>query len=274
MIIRGSTVRWSAANRKPLSWSFPVALLCVALACGSTANSAQVLLEPNTTATYSWDWYGQPVNHSAGFDTLATMVTGAYQKGTYTRNYRSFMTFDTLDSQSAILSATMDLTITKRTTVTLTNPFSTLDLTLGLPGQFTAEQISDPAFSSQAANSSLIYADLATNGFASATIPFGDFIGETSNAEIVISTPLPISFIAAFNQARTTSRYLTISLFGGDFGMYSADLSVRQKLVVNNLTPVPEPLGLIGLTIGCVALAARGKWRRTRPKTTAGQEGA
>lgn len=232
-------------------------IMCFAGVFATAADGAQILLEPRTTGTFSWDWLGEPVNLGAGFNTLATMTTGAYQKGSITRNYRSYMIFDTFESQSSILSATLDLTVTRRTTVSLTNPFSTLELTLGLPRQFTASQIADLQFASVSPAGSQIFADLATNGFQTVSIPFGDVIQSPLSGDIVISRQLPLSFIAAFNQARGSGRYLTVSIFGGDYGMFSADFSVRPRLLVNNLTPVPEPLGWICLSLGLGAVAVR-----------------
>gem|GEM_PF-3154819 len=231
------------------------AILCLAPMLSRPTGAAQILLEPMTIGTFSWDWFGAPVNLGAGFDKLTTMTAGAYQKGTFTRNYRSYMIFDTLDSQSSILSATLDLTVTRRTTVSLTNPFSTLELTLGLPREFTAEEIADPQFAAQAPAGAQIFADLATNGFRTVSVPFGDVIQSPLSGDVLISTPLPLSFIAAFNQARSSSRYLTVSIFGGDYGMFSADFAVQPRLLVNNLTPVPEPLGWLCLSIGLGTLA-------------------
>lgn len=245
-------------------WNFPrkfgvaiAGIMCIAGVFATAADGAQILLEPRTTGTFSWDWMGAPVNLGAGFDTLTTMTTGAYQKGSITRNYRSYMMFDTFESQSSILSATLDLTVTKRTTVSLTNPFSTLELSLGLPRQFSALQIADPQFAAVAPLGDQIFADLATNGFQTVLIPFGDVIQSPRVEDVVISMQLPLSFVAAFNQARASGRYLTVSLFGGDYGMFSADFSVRPRLLVNNLTPVPEPLGWICLAIGLGAVAVR-----------------
>lgn len=240
----------------------PVSIACFVLAFAVVpAESAQILIEPMTTGSYDYDWNGNVVNQSWGFDELAPMLVGGHQKGTFTRNYRSFMTFDTLDSQSAILSATMDVTVVRRMTDTLTNPFSSLEITLGLPKQFTAQEIANPLFTAQAPNAANAYADLATNSFTSFAIPFGDVVGPNQNGEVNITIPMPLGFIAAFNQARASTRYLTVSLFGGDFGMFSAELSSRPRLLVNNLTPVPEPMGFSCLAIGIVLVAVRVKSR-------------
>ncbi len=241
--------------------STTAAVACILIIAALPANSAQVLLEPMTTGTYDYDWNGNVVNQSWGFDELAPILVGAHQKGTFTRNYRSYMTFDTQGSQSAILSATLDLTVDRRMTDTLTNPLSSLEITLGLPRQFTAQQIADPAFSAQPPHASDIYADLATNGFTSFVIPFGDVVQPNQNGDVNFTLPLPLAFIAAFNQARTTTRYLTVSFFGGDFGMFSAEIATNPRLVVNNLTPVPEPAGLICLATGLATFAVRRKLR-------------
>lgn len=224
---------------------------------GIPAESAQILIEPMTTGSYDYDWNGNVVNQSWGFDELAPLLVGAHQKGTFTRNYRSFMTFDTLGSQSAILSATLDLTVVRRMTDTLTNPQSALEIMLGLPRQFTAQQIADPLFTAQPPNAANVYADLSTNSFTSFLIPFGDVVVPNQSGEVSITIPMPLGFIAAFNQARTSTRFLTVSLFGGDFGMFSAELSNRPRLLVNNLTPVPEPLSVSCLAIGLTTIALR-----------------
>jgi hypothetical protein len=41
--------------------------------------------------------------------------------------------------------------------------------------------------------------------------------------------------------------------------MFSADLSIQPRLVVNNLTAVPEPMSMVSLAIGAGALAIRRK---------------
>lgn len=243
----------------------PAAIACLLLTFTVfPAESAQILIEPMTTGSYDYDWNGNVVNQSWGFDELAPMLVGAHQKGTFTRNYRSFMTFDTLGSQSAILSATLDVTVVRRMTDTLTNPQSTLEIMLGFPRQFTAQEIADPLFTAQPPNAANVYADLATNGFTSFLIPFGDVVQPNQSGEVNITIPMPLGFIAAFNQARFSTRYLTVSLFGGDFGMFSAELSSRPRLLVNNLTPVPEPMGVTCLAIGLVMVAVRIKSRTCR----------
>lgn len=262
-MIRGFDVLESLAKRiidtRKIRFA-PATIACLVLTFAVVpAESAQILIEPMTTGSYDYDWNGNVVNQSWGFDELAPMLAGAHQKGMFTRNYRSFMTFDTLGSQSAILSATLDLTVVRRNADTLTNPLSSLEITLGFPRQFTAQQIADSLFTSQALNAANVYADLATNGFTSFVIPFGDVVQPNQSGEVNISIPMPLGFIAAFNQARASTRYLTVSLFGGDFGMFSAELSSRPRLLVNNLTPVPEPMGVTCLAIGLVVVAMRMK---------------
>lgn len=222
---------------------------------------AQVLIEPMTTGTYSWDWHGSPVNHSYGFDELAPVTVGAYQKGTITRNYRSFITFDTLQSQTSIISASLDLTVIERTINTLTNPFSRLEITLGLPTNYSAEEIANPISLFQSPNNDgpSIYDDLANNGFSTVVIPFDDVVQASQTGNVHLTVPLPISFVAAFNQMRAADRFLTVSFSGGDYGMYSADLSIQPRLIVNNLTVVPEPMSMVSLAIGAGALAIRRK---------------
>jgi hypothetical protein len=247
---------------------FALAALIACLAClNGSSEASQVLLQPNTTGTFSWDWFGSPRNQGQGFGNASPLTLGAYQKTGFTRNYRSYMIFDTAEAGSAILSANLELTVDWRTTVTLTNPLSALDITLGLPKQFSAEQIADPYTSSNEPASSLIYADLATNGLASISIPFGDVYKERQTSDITYSIPMPLSFVAAFNQARLTTRYVTVSIFGGDYGFYSAGIEMKPQLTVNTLNPVPEPMSMTSLAVGLTLIVIR-KRRSFRMRST------
>lgn len=189
---------------------------CIIIPQGSSSVSAgQLTLFPNTSGKYTDDHSGSPVNNTNGLNGTHSTDVGNNQGLLAPREMRSFLIFDTLGADAPIVGATLNIGVSSWTTMIGSIPpsGSVIHLNLGLPTQFTAEQIAaghtdftDPA-------SLAIYSDL--NGASLGTIEINIAPNWPGGSGTVAwySATMPFGFNLAFNQARARSeRYLTISL--------------------------------------------------------------
>ena len=225
-------------------------------------SASQMTLFPNTSGKYTSDHTGSPVNNTNGLNGPHSIEVGNNQGLLAAREMRSFLIFDTLDADASVIGASLDIGVVTWTTMIGSIPpsGSAIHLNLGLPVQFTAEQIAashtdftDPA-------SLAIYNDL--EGVSLGTIEINiapNWPGGSGTINWYTAT-MPFGFLAAFNQARAGSaRYLTVSLslsesMGNLVSLGSSLPYEIPKLSVNTIRVVPEPVSLTSLIIGCCSL--------------------
>ena len=244
---------------------------CIILAeCLCTVSASQITLFPNTSGDYSSDHSGSPVNNTNGLNGTHTTEVGNNQGLLAPHEMRSFLIFDTLGADASIVGATLDIGVTSWTTMigAIPLPGSVIHLNLGLPTQFTAEQIAashtdffDPA-------SQAIYNDLSGVSLGTVEINIAPNWPGAPGPINWYTAAMPLGFVAAFNQARSGSaRYLTISLSlaesMGNLVRLGSSSVESPILNINTITVVPEPISLTSLIIGFSGLLIIRRFQRS-----------
>jgi hypothetical protein len=246
-------------------------MTCIILAESLCSVSAsQITLFPNTSGDYTSDHSSSPVNNTNGLNGLHTTEVGNNQGLLAPHEMRSFLIFDTLEADASIVGATLEIGVVSWTTMigSIPEPGSVVHLNLGLPTQFTAEQIAASHTDFMDPASQAIYNDLS--GVSLGTIEINiapNWPGAPGPINWYTAT-MPLGFVAAFNQARSGSaRYLTISLSlsesMGNLVRLGSSSVESPKLTINTITVVPEPISLTSLIIGCSGLLIIRRFQRS-----------
>ena len=247
------------------------AIICIILAeCLCTVSASQITLFPNTSGDYTSDHSSSPVNNTNGLNGTHTTEVGNNQGLLAPHVMRSFLIFDTLGADASIVGATLDIGVTSWTTMigAIPLPGSVIHLNLGLPTQFTAEQIAASHTDFQDPASQAIYNDLSGVSLGTVQINIApNWPGAPGPINWYTAT-MPLGFVAAFNQARSGSaRYLTISLSlaesMGNLVRLGSSSVESPKLNINTITVVPEPISLTSLIIGCSGLLIIRRFQRS-----------
>ena len=246
-------------------------MTCIILAENLCSVSAsQITLFPNTSGNYTSDHSSSPVNNTNGLNGTHTTEVGNNQGLLAPHVMRSFLIFDTLGADASIVGATLDIGVTSWTTMigAIPLPGSVIHLNLGLPTQFTAEQIAASHTDFQDPASQAIYNDLSGVSLGTVEINIApNWPGAPGPINWYTAT-MPLGFVAAFNQARSGSaRYLTISLSlaesMGNLVRLGSSSVESPKLTINTITVVPEPISLTSLIIGCSGLLIIRRFQRS-----------
>lgn len=221
-------------------------------------------LGPNTVGYYTADtdyaW-----NNTSGLGQISSTLIGSTQATLVNKEHRTYMIFDTFQANSGIISASIDFGISWWTNSRGGQPsVPNFDLWVGLPNSISAENYATahPMYSNSGRAQFDALADHSLGSVkvtaAPNTIGAGSVVWYTVN--------LPISFVAAFNQAQLgRSRYITLSVTADNALVNKAEITEVAPngtiLRVNTIASVPEPLSFVGFGLGLVIVIAGRHWR-------------
>lgn len=229
------------------------------LGLGSTIQAGLIPITPTTAGHYKTD-YNTAWNNTSGLGSFSITSVGGTQGILGNRLYRSYLIFDTYDADSVIVSASIQLGVSLWTTsqgVTPT-PGTFTGLDMAMPSVYSASQIASNHMSPGDPIGMNIYDDLDSQFLGSVNINSAPNMPGGVSPVVWYTFNLPLSFVSAFNQARTgTARYVTVSLIANNphfnYIQIAASSGINAPvLTVNSITSVPEPMSFIALGSGLI----------------------
>lgn len=257
----GKSFLW---NIRPFFTTFILAIACV----NASVRAGQLPLNPYSSGEYVTDFNGSAKNNSLGLGTLGTTSAGGEQGIGSLREHRSFLIFDTLQADSAIVAATIQIDVSSWTNTRGGQPNTSVpvDLMLGQPTSHTAAEIAASHSFYGDAGVLSIFNDLAGNSLGSIAVNMAPNLPGGSGSATMYSATLPFGFIAAFNQARNNgTRYVSISIAAAQYTSNYVQFgngNLGVQLVVNSLSVVPEPYSVSSLIIGIGGISLARQRRR------------
>lgn len=218
-------------------------------------------LTPDTSGQYKSD-FQTAWNNTTALGQLGETNIGGTQGALGNRLYRSYLIFDTQQADALILGASLKIGIASWTTSQgLTpNPGAQIGIDFGMPKLHTPADIASNHINPGNIFGQAIFEDLGDRSLGSIVVDSAPNIIGSGPPVVWYTLNLPISFIAAFNQAKLgTDRYIALGIRVQNEreNILKISNSVGEfapQLVVNTISVVPEPWAIVSMISGLLIM--------------------